>query len=162
MEEGECDANHPCENSNAICDLPDYNNCEWCDVDAKECKPGTVLLLDKYLSSITCLGCETDQNCPDEAATCSMHNCISVGNSCVCLSKVTNKVVKEDCARMKPGRSDVTGGFTRDVLLHGPDSLFECLAAVQILSCTWRCDPGAAQLCFYPFIQRWTKESCSE
>ena len=41
VEEGECDSNRPCENANGICDLPDYNNCEWCDVDAKECKPGT-------------------------------------------------------------------------------------------------------------------------
>ena len=31
---------------------------------------------------------------------------------------------------MKPGKSDVSGAFTSDVLLHAPDSLFNSLAAV--------------------------------
>lgn len=31
---------------------------------------------------------------------------------------------------MKPGKTDVTGSFTSDVLLHGPDALFDCLAGV--------------------------------
>jgi len=88
VEEGECDANRPCENANAICDLPDYNNCEWCDVDAKECKPG----------------CETDQNCPDEAATCSMHNCISVGNTG--LTNIT--IITKTCSQC-PGSGNPLG-----------------------------------------------------
>merc|ERR1719513_274195 len=49
VEEGECDANRPCENANAICDLPDYNNCEWCDVDAKECKPEKLIEREESL-----------------------------------------------------------------------------------------------------------------
>ena len=44
--------------------------------------------------------------------------------------KVTGEVVKEACKRMKPGKNDVTEGFTSDVLLHAPDNLFENLAAI--------------------------------
>ena len=46
------------------------------------------------------------------------------------VNRVTGKVVKEACARMKPGKADVTGSFTSDVLLHGPDALFDYLAGV--------------------------------
>ena len=31
---------------------------------------------------------------------------------------------------MKPGKTDVTGSFTSDVLLHGPDALFDNLAGI--------------------------------
>ena len=31
---------------------------------------------------------------------------------------------------MKPGKADVTGSFTSDVLLHGPDILFDFLASI--------------------------------
>ena len=31
---------------------------------------------------------------------------------------------------MKPGKADVTGSFTSDVLLNAPDSLFESLAGI--------------------------------
>ena len=46
------------------------------------------------------------------------------------VNKVTGKSVKVACANMKPGKSDVTGSYTSDLLLHGPDSLFEFLAGV--------------------------------
>ena len=54
-----------------------------------------------------------------------------IGPECIKeVNKVTGAVVKEACCRMRPGKADVTGSFTSDVLLHGPDSLFDSLAAV--------------------------------
>ena len=46
------------------------------------------------------------------------------------VSKVTGSIVKEACSRMKPGKADVTQSFTSDVLLNGPDNLFEHLASI--------------------------------
>ena len=46
------------------------------------------------------------------------------------VNKVTPEIVKEACSRMKPGKSDVTGSFTSDTLLHGPDILFHYLAGI--------------------------------
>jgi hypothetical protein len=46
------------------------------------------------------------------------------------VSKLTGAAVKEACSRMKPGKADVTGSFTSDVLLHGPDELFDLLAGI--------------------------------
>ena len=46
------------------------------------------------------------------------------------VEKLTGKVVKEACSRMKPGKIDVTEGYSIDALLHGPDRLFDLLAAV--------------------------------
>ena len=58
-----------------------------------------------------------------------LSNIIGVG-SIAEVSRVTGTIVKEACARMKPGKADVTGAFTSDILLNGPDSLFDSLAAV--------------------------------
>ena len=50
---------------------------------------------------------------------------------------------------MKPGKTDVTGSYSSDVLLHGPDILFDHIAAIfrsflvhgdvtsQLLSCAF-------------------------
>ena len=46
------------------------------------------------------------------------------------VNKVTGEVVKKAATRIKPGKSDVTGTYTSDVLLHAPDSLFDKLAAI--------------------------------
>ena len=65
------------------------------------------------------------------------------------VDKVSAKIVKEACSRMKPGKTDVSGVYTSDVFLHAPDSLYEHLAAIfqsylthgtvslQILSCAF-------------------------
>ena len=58
-----------------------------------------------------------------------LSNIIGVG-SMDQVSRVTGAVVKEACTRMKPGKADVTGAFTSDILLNGPDSLFDSLAGV--------------------------------
>ena len=70
-------------------------------------------------------------------------------NSVIEVEKVTAKVVKQACCRMKPGKVDVTEAFSSDVFLHAPDHLFELLAAVfrsylshgtvtlQVLSCAF-------------------------
>ena len=46
------------------------------------------------------------------------------------VDKVTGDVVKKAVIRMKPGKSDVSGAYTSDVLLHAPDTLFDSLATV--------------------------------
>ena len=61
VEKGECDAERPCEGSDSVCN-EDYTNCQYCDLEALECKPG----------------CETDDNCPSTAPTCSNSNCVIV------------------------------------------------------------------------------------
>ena len=45
------------------------------------------------------------------------------------VSKVTGSAVKKTCTSVKPGKADVTGSFTSDVLLHSPDILFDHLAS---------------------------------
>ena len=44
--------------------------------------------------------------------------------------KLTGKVVKKAACKMKPAKSDVSGAFSSDALLHAPDSLFDLLAMV--------------------------------
>ena len=46
------------------------------------------------------------------------------------VSKLTGENVKKAAVLLKPGKSDVSGGFSSDALLHAPDTLFELLAAV--------------------------------
>ena len=46
------------------------------------------------------------------------------------VAKITGKVVKEAALSMKPGKGDVSCGFTSDAILKAPDILFEHLAAV--------------------------------
>ena len=54
-----------------------------------------------------------------------------IENDAMCeVAKVTGIKVKEAACKMRPGKCDVSGGYTSDALLHGPDTLFDCLAAV--------------------------------
>ena len=46
------------------------------------------------------------------------------------VNKITGGVVKSAATKMKGGKSDVSGSFTSDVILHAPDSFFEVIAAV--------------------------------
>ena len=46
------------------------------------------------------------------------------------VDKVTGASVKAAACKMKHQKTDVSGGFTSDCLLHGPDILFDQLAAV--------------------------------
>ena len=46
------------------------------------------------------------------------------------VKKITADKVKQACSKMKPSKSDVSGGYTSDALLHAPDSLFDILAGV--------------------------------
>ena len=47
------------------------------------------------------------------------------------IGKITGKVVKDAACRMKPGKNDVSGGYSSDAILNGPDSLFDALAAAM-------------------------------
>ena len=70
-------------------------------------------------------------------------------NSLEEVAKVTAEVVQRACSKMKAGKADVSGGYSSDVLLHGPPVLFEHIAAVfrsflihgdvteQLLSCAF-------------------------
>ena len=65
------------------------------------------------------------------------------------VEKITGQVVKEACTKMKPGKTDVSEGFTSDIFLHAPDVLFDQLTSIfrsylvhgnmtiQILSCAF-------------------------
>ena len=44
--------------------------------------------------------------------------------------RITGQVVKQACLRMKSGKVDVTGAYSSDVFLNGPDILFDLLASV--------------------------------
>ena len=46
------------------------------------------------------------------------------------VAKVTGKVVQQAAMKMKPGKVDVSTGYSSDFLLHAPPLLFEKLAAV--------------------------------
>jgi hypothetical protein len=46
------------------------------------------------------------------------------------VNKITGIKVKLACSNMKPGKSDVSGSYTSDVLLNAPDVLFDHLAAI--------------------------------
>ena len=59
------------------------------------------------------------------------------------VAKVTGKVVQQAVLRMKPGKVDVSTGYSSDSLLHGPPILFEKLAAV-----------------FRSFLPSWPAPSC--
>ena len=44
--------------------------------------------------------------------------------------KITGDKVKEAAELLKPGKADVSEGFSSDAILNGPDILFDQLASV--------------------------------
>ena len=46
------------------------------------------------------------------------------------VNKITGNKVKLACSKMKPGKSDVSGSYTSDILLNAPDVVFNHLAAI--------------------------------
>ena len=44
--------------------------------------------------------------------------------------KITGDIVKKAACKMKPGKGDVTEGYTSDAILNAPDILFDQLAMV--------------------------------
>ena len=46
------------------------------------------------------------------------------------VDKITPEIVKAAAANMKPFKSDVSGSYTSDVFLHGPDVMFNHLALI--------------------------------
>ena len=51
-------------------------------------------------------------------------------NSVKEVQKITGSVVKQAADLMKTGKADVSGGFSSDAILNGPDVIFDQLAAV--------------------------------
>ena len=46
------------------------------------------------------------------------------------VAKMTAAVVKQACARVKPGKNDVSSSYSSDVFLHAPDELYQHLARI--------------------------------
>ena len=46
------------------------------------------------------------------------------------VEKVTGEAVKKAVQKMKAGKSDISGSYTSDALLHSPDIIFDSLAEV--------------------------------
>ena len=46
------------------------------------------------------------------------------------VTKITGSVVKEAACRLKPGKGDVSEGYTSDAILNAPDILFDKFALV--------------------------------
>ena len=60
-----------------------------------------------------------------------LHNQINrlIGPNCIAeVDKLTGAAVKKAASKLKPKKSDVSGGFTSDAILHAPDILFDQLA----------------------------------
>ena len=52
-----------------------------------------------------------------------------IGPKCIAeVAKLTGAAVKEAASKLKPKKSDVSGGFTSDAILHAPDILSDQLA----------------------------------
>jgi len=87
---GECDANRPCDGVNGICVLPTYDNCEYCDLESKQCKPG----------------CDSNSNCPELTPVCQQlgHTCTDGGNT-----GVTKITVKTATCSQCPGSGNPLG-----------------------------------------------------
>ena len=43
---------------------------------------------------------------------------------------VTGNIIKQAVCKLKPNKQDVSGSYSSDAILHGPDSLFEILASI--------------------------------
>ena len=70
---------------------------------------------------------ETDKEMEDlKTRVASLVRADSVGE----VGRVTGAKVKEAVSLLKPRKMDVSGGFTSDALLNGPDILFEQLASI--------------------------------
>ena len=51
-----------------------------------------------------------------------------IGPTCIAeVAKLTGAAVKEAASKLKPKKSDVSGGFTSDAILHAPYILFDQL-----------------------------------
>ena len=75
--------------------------------------------------------------------------------------KITGESFKEAAGQMKYGKGDVSGGYSSDAILNGPDVLFDQLAAVsQKLVCIWNCVTITASLCFSATFKKLIEESC--
>ena len=46
------------------------------------------------------------------------------------MDRISGEAVKEAAGLMKSGKADISGGYSSDAILNGPDILFEKLAAV--------------------------------
>ena len=73
--------------------------------------------------------------------------------------KITGEKVKEAAGLMKCGKADVTGGFSSDAILNGPDILFERLACVYRSWCVHgTVTPSLLACAFLPLLKSSLKD----
>ena len=73
--------------------------------------------------------------------------------------KITGEKVKEAAGLMKFGKADVTGGFSSDAILNGPDILFERLACVYRSWCVHgTVTPSLLACAFLPLLKSSLKD----
>jgi len=97
--EGECDAERPCEGANEICNVPEYDNCQYCDVEAHptECKPG----------------CESDINC-GTGQHCISHICEDSPG----VNGIVNITISTETCSQCAGSADPFGVLEGGVRVH--------------------------------------------
>ena len=75
------------------------------------------------------------------------------------VARITGQIVKEAALSMKPGKGDVSGGFTSDAIRHGPDILFDHLAAVfRSFLFHGTVTPSLLACCFLPLLKSSIKD----
>ena len=73
--------------------------------------------------------------------------------------KITGEKVKEAAGLMKSGKADVTGGYSSDAILNGPDILFDKLAAVFRSWCVHgNVTPSLLACAFLPLLKSALKD----
>ena len=75
------------------------------------------------------------------------------------VAKITGEKVKEAAGLMKSGKADVTGGYSSDAILNGPDILFDKLAAVFRSWCVHgNVTPSLLACAFLPLLKSALKD----
>ena len=71
------------------------------------------------------------------------------------MDRISGEAVKEAAGLMKSGKADISGGYSSDAILNGPDVLFEKLAAVFRSWCVHgTVTPTLLACAFLPLLKR--------
>ena len=81
-------------------------------------------------------------------------NNLIMPNSLQEVKKITGTKVKEAACLMKPKKGDISGGFTLDAILNGPDILFDLIATLfQSFLTHGSITPYLLACCFIPLLK---------
>ena len=89
-------------------------------------------ILEKFRECYSALFNRADRSNEMEVVKCEIEDIIrnNIQSSVFKVSKITPEVVRLAVERMKPQKSDVSCEYTSDMFIHGPDIMYEQLAAV--------------------------------